>query len=560
MKIKLISAIITSLLVISFNGHSNNFDWLEPFGGASNDNSESVAVDVSGSVYTTGGFQETVDFDPSSATFELTSSGNFDCFISKIDDHGEFVWAKSISGLSKIYGTSIHVNVFGKILITGYFKDEISIDSVEASAIRNSIGSNDIFVLKLDHTGDFIWLKTFGGVGLDESVEVSSDDADNVYVSGLYSDIVDFDPGPDVYDIESSGETDVFLLKLDTQGEFQWAKSVGGSLWDASRSSTTDGAGNTYVAGYYEATADFDPTIGVDEYTSNGDYDFFVEKFDVNGDVEWMTSFGDIGDDCILSISIDNSGDLISTGFFFGTMDFDPGVNELLLTSNGGADILVMKMDSDGNLIWANSIGGTGTDHGNSIASDLNGNIFSTGYYMEIMDFDPSDGVFLDTSNGNKDVFIQKLSTDGGFVWGLSAGGSSMDEGKDIIVDNSDYAILTGVYRNDVSFSEFDNTSNGAGDVFVWKVDLSTVGVVERVEKKNIKAYPIPTNGPYKIELDDFYSNVMVKTYSINGSVISTNEFVNDRILELNIDGPSGTYLVEIIFKEKSFWSKVIKE
>ena len=159
-------------------------------------------------------------------------------------------------------------------------------------------------------------------------------------------------------------------------------------------------------------------------------------SFGQQANFEWAKAFGSSNFDKGNSITVDASGNIYNTGLFSGTVDFDPGAGIFNLTSAvGGTDVFIQKLDPSGNFIWAKAFGGTSTDQGNSITVDVFGNIYTTGFFSDTVDFDPGAGTFNLTSAGNHDVFIQKLDASGSFLWAKAFGSSSNDFGLSITAD-----------------------------------------------------------------------------------------------------------------------------
>src|SRR3990172_7675518 len=163
-----------------------------------------------------------------------------------------------------------------------------------------------------------------------------------------------------------------------------------------------------------------------------------------NGDFAWAKSIGGTSTDLGLSIAVDSSGNIYATGGFIGTVDFDPGAGTANLTGPGGTDVFVSKLDSSGNFVWAKSMGGYSADLGSGIAVDSIGNVYTTGYFPVIADFDPGPGIFNLTPVGGTDVFVSKLDSNGNFVWAKSMGGTSGEAGRGITTDSSDNVYTTG--------------------------------------------------------------------------------------------------------------------
>ncbi|MEN7548783.1 SBBP repeat-containing protein [Rapidithrix thailandica] len=451
-----------------------SFQWAKSMGGVSNDYGQTIAVDSEGNVYTTGYFQGTVDFDPGPGSSNLTSNGANDIFVQKLDGDGNFVWAKSMGGVSNDYGQAITVDSEGNVYTTGYFQGTVDFDPGPGSSNLTSNGANDIFVQKLDGDGNFVWAKSMGGVSNDYGQTIAVGAEGNVYITGAFEGTVDFDPGPSSSNLTSNGTNDIFVQKLDGDGNFVWAKSMGGSRYDYGFSIAVDAEGNVYTTGYFQGTVDFDPGPGSSNLTANGANDIFVQKLDGDGNFVWAKSMGRSNSNGGQSIALDPEGNVYTTGYFQGTVDFDPGTSTHHLNANGSIDVFIQKLDGDGNFVWAKSMGGSSNDSGFSIAVDAEGNVYTTGYFSGTVDFDPGGGSSSLSANGYGDIFVQKLDGDGNFVWARSMGGSSDDRGYSIAVDPEGNVYTTGYFQGTVDFDPGTGISNlasiGGVDVFVQKL------------------------------------------------------------------------------------------
>ena len=474
---------LISLLSLTTNAQDVNFEWANSIGGTSNDFFRSMTNDASGNILITGEYLGTIDFDPGPDIFNLTSNGVRDGFIQKLDTDGNFLWAKSFGGIAFEQNHSITTDDSGNVYVTGYFQDTVDFDPGEATFNLISNGGEEIFILKLDIDGDFIWAKSIGVGTTEVGRSITIDNSGNIYVAGTYRiGPTDFDPGPDIFNLTSNGARDVFILKLNADGNFIWAKSVGGPFDDDCSFIATDSLGDVYINGVFQNVADFDPGAAAFNLTSNGSFDIFILKLDDSGDFIWANSMGGADLDFSPSFTLYASEDIYVTGYYKNTVDFDPGETVFNLTSNGGRDAFIQKLNTNGDFVWAKSFGGIEEDLGRSISFDSSGNLYVIGSFQNTVDFDPGVEIFNLSSNGSYDIFIQKLDENGGLIWAKSMGGTETDIGISTTIDASNSIILSGTFNGTVDVdptdSSFELTSNGSGDIFIEKLSqCSSMGI-----------------------------------------------------------------------------------
>ena len=298
-------------------GQSANFEWARQMGGTSSDGGNDIAVDDLGNVYTTGSFWGTADFDPGPDVFNLTPAGNNDAFISKLDNSGNFIWAKHFGGTSWDASYSIAIDTSGNVYTTGYFSDTADFDPGPDTFNLTSAGGYDIFITKFDNSGSFIWAKRIGGASWDNyGYSIAIDDFGNVYTTGTFWGTVDFDPEDGTFFLSAGGGRGVFISKLDTFGDFVWAKHLGGIAWDEGFSITLDALGNVFTTGTFTAIADFDPGIDTFNLTSAGQQDIFISKLDPTGNFIWAKQFAGDSADYSFSIALSPAGNVYTTGYF----------------------------------------------------------------------------------------------------------------------------------------------------------------------------------------------------------------------------------------------------
>ena len=264
----------------------------------------------------------------------------------------------------------------------------------------------------------------------------------------------------------------IFLLPVSLFA--QWAIKMGGTNTDQGKSMVVDESGNTYITGNFQGTADFDPGNGIYNLISNGAIDIFLAKYAPDGSFIWAKNIGGVNIDGANSIAIDGSGNLIVTGYFRSTVDFDPDNETYNLSSIGQDDVFFAKYAPDGSFIWAKSFGGTSYDYGGSIVVDGIGNLYIIGYFEDTADFDPGIGTHILINNsGGRDVYFAKYAPDGSFIWAYSFGDTPWDFGRSIAVDESGNVYITGEFEGTADFDPgvgiYNLTSNGLSDIFFAK-------------------------------------------------------------------------------------------
>jgi len=466
-------------------------EWAKRMGGTGSDTGQDMTIDAAGNIYTTGSFSGTVDFDPGAGVFNLTSAGSNDIFISKLDANGNFVWARAMGGVGSDGGWGIAVDIARNVYITGGFQGTADFDPGAGTFTMTAAttGQHDIFIAKVDANGNFVWAKgIIGGTWWDNGLKIVLDGAANVHVVGRFyfqGGARDFDPGPGTFFL-TAGHEDAFILKLDTNGNFIWARNFGGGfLENRGYSIVLDAAGNVYTTGYFEGTIDFDPGVGTSNLTASGDWDVFISKLTKDGNFVWAKSMVNSNPtyytDGIYGskIALDATGNVYTTSRFNGTVDFDPGAGISNLTSLGGFDIYVSKLTTNGDFVWAKSMGSTGYDEGINISLDGSGDVYVSGLFTQTVDFNPGAGINNLTSAGNNDIFITKLDTNGTFKWARSMGGTGDDRSLGLVLDATGNPYLMGWFQGTADFDPgactFNLTSAGSYDIFVQKLNQTTL-------------------------------------------------------------------------------------
>ncbi|RLD41314.1 MAG: hypothetical protein DRI86_13620 [Bacteroidetes bacterium] len=346
-----------------------------------------------------------------------------------------FEWVKSnepFQGNGGVSAGSVEINSLGDIYIVGSFGGIVDFNPNPAVFynLTSTPNMDSYYIQKLTPNGGLVWVKTIDfPMGSLRSIKI--DDNDNLIISGGFKDSVDIDPGAAVSMLYSNGDYDAFILKLTANGNYIWAKSLGGFANDVIKDIAVDPQGNIYSHGSFKDTVDFDPGAGICIHGTN--YapppnphpldNAFIQKLDKDGNFVWAKTFvcgeGSLSDG--LTVDIDSDDNVYCSGYFFGSnIDFDPGAG-VITPPPSNSSMYLVKLDSMGSFVWARfstkvGIGGYATPHAMKV--DRFNNVFITGYSALNIDFDPGP----DTLLLSKNTFIKKYDENGNFLWAKSYG------------------------------------------------------------------------------------------------------------------------------------------
>jgi len=546
-----------------------NFHWAKQIGGASAIcRPNSITTDANGNIYTVGLFNGTVDFDPGQSTYYLSSNNNFNIFISKIDPYGNLLWAIKTGDTESYSSTDIAVDATGNVYATGIFEGNVDFDPGPGIFNITSRGKSDIFLSKYNSSGLFIWVKQFGGDSSDIVKSISIDLNDNICLAGSFKGSSDFDPGVTTFSLTSMYNRNIFISKVNSSGDFIWAKQLSSTNDQSVNAISNDITGNIYLAGSFNGIIDFDPGPLTYSLTSYNEIGAYTLKIDAAGNFVWAKIINTSLHSPVYcnDIKIDPIGNVYTTGSFQGNPDFDPGVGINTMTSSGSHDIYVSKLDASGNFIWAKKMGGLFYEFGRAIDNDEFGNIYITGYFTTAVDFDPGPGTFyLNTSGyGADDFFICKINTYGDLSWAKQVGGSSQ---------NHAYAIARDRFGNIYTSGEFQATSDfnvdagilylsamGNYDGFLHKIGEGVVGIEDYNYKLEGLVYPNPTTGLLQITIPNAFDNSLINIFDLMGQTVYQSKGSSDSPLLVDISSQkAGLFIVEIVTKNISYRTKIIK-
>ncbi len=384
-------------------------------GGTSADYVRDIYADNNGNSYVTGYFTGSMTFGSTT----LTSAGGYDVFIAKADFFGNWLWAKRAGGSSTSYsdmGDGIDADSSGNIYVTGSYAGSADFGT---TTLTSNGSYPDIFVAKLTSAGSWSWAVTAGGSYHDYGQGISVDRLNRIYVTGCFALTATFGTLSVTTGDAINLNSDIFVARINTSGVWQWVKRAGGGAYvsygtgefnDQGMAVSNDYAGNVFVTGVFRETADFGST----SYTSLGNCDIFLAKLDASGNWLWAKRAGQSGVDVPRDITTLGGGVSFITGNFENTASFSP----YSVTSAGGWDIFVAKMDNGGNWNWAFRAGVSGAitnglELGTGISHDALGNIYTTGIFRAYSSQWITFGGTSLQSQGQNDMYIAKLGSSG---------------------------------------------------------------------------------------------------------------------------------------------------
>lgn len=480
----IISAGENDIVICKYNPQGELI-WAKQIGGTGNDIGDNLTLDLEGNIYFSGNFQNTIDVDPGPNIYNLTAGFSSAGFVIKLDTFGNMIWVKYYPlGIScfKIDGDS-------NLLISGTFQGTRDFDPGAQVFNMTSVGSSDIYIAKLNDSGNLSWAVQIGGTQFENIISMDIDIDGNVYLTGNFSFNADFDPGDDQYYLTSQGNMDVFIERINSDGTFGWAFQIGGEDNDYARQIKFDSLNYLYITGVYKGTVDFDPSPAVFTQTSIALKNMYISKLDLDGNLIWAKQLScetNISES-IGAIRIDESNNIIIAGQYAGTVDFDPAsATTTYSTSLGGFDLYISKLNSNGELLGLTTLGSNGNEGATDITFDIQNYVYLGGFFNGTLDFDSGPEVVNLTSSGLNSCFIAKT----------------------IITP-----IETGI----------ENTN----------------------QEHSILIFPNPTAGRIEIEFSDFYREPFLVTITdISGKTIKTLEISNQSNFALQLDTAAGIYFI----------------
>lgn len=567
-------------------------DWTQTVSPGGHNIYHDVAM-FNGNVYSVGTYNSgSVDFDPGPGTLNLTAPEPWrqGGFIQKSNPAGDLVWIlEFLGGDNNVFFRDIVINSVGDLFVAGTTTGEVDFDPGPEEHLLSESG---VFLLKLDQHGQFKWVKKLYSGFVSELILTENEE---ILVSGSSGQHTEVDIGGTLHTIfPESWESLGILLKMDNEGNGLWYRSISYSMTPQTFSIASDSEGAIYGAGWYFDPIDLAPNLPGGEFDS-WYREFFIIKYSADGSILWTKLGSGSRDNRIESLSIDSNDNLVVMGQFTGQLNFESESESYQLQAPEQAfQLFVLKLNKQGNIIWVNQTNSDPSCSARSVETDEDSNIYTSGIFYGQIDFDPGVGVDNHNSNGASDVFLQKLNTDGDFLWARTFGSEESDQLYTMVLGEDQTILLTGDVGGSLDFDPGSNVSlfepEYSSTAFVQKYgetidsfgDSNPVlenqnqiiwsGESERQEFINeqtsltnrsfssISLSPNPVQRYLHINSDQVNNFDFFEIYDLSGKLIASKKEIPESLMIDLQNFSSGMYFLNLVFNGTSKRFRIQKQ
>lgn len=469
-------------------------------------------------------------------------------------------WSNSIGGSAFETSAGILETDENKIIVLG---SSASLDF----NLSNNIGSSDMVLIQADEFGEIEWIKNYGGSDSDKADDIiKCNDGGYLIAGGTKS--IDNQVSTNI------GSSDVWIFKINEQGVMEWDLTVGDTLWDDSRKAIQSNEGDFLILSRSQKEETSDDFLltkvdqqgnliwnqeyggsknelpltileSIDGYfligssessdlmvtSNNGEVDYWIIKIDKNGNKLWDKNYGGKGSEVATASIFTEDGNIIVIG---RALNIDP--------SDNNGNYWMIKIDTNGNIIWDKNYGGSEIDNPTQIIELENSDFLITGYSSSI------DGD-LNSNYGDNDFWILQLSADGNIKNSLSFGGSNSDRLTHIAASGNKILLAGHSSSNDLDIA----SNNGNTDIWFGELGITT-SIFELQQNKEPAVYPNPANHSVNIELSNDEILKTVEFYNIDGQILKKGFSSNLSVSELT----TGNYIIRIRTDKGDYHNKIV--
>jgi len=562
---------------LSFSQNAATLDWVKSTRGSGSDisqQSRGLVHDNEDNFYEYGAYLDSVNFaSENQADYYLNTPDNSSgYYIAKYTNQGNLVWANSIS--ATIF--SMEMEGDDSFIIAGTYSDSVDMDFSVNEYFLHANTNNDGFLAKYDKDANLIWAisTSSNSAILFQNIAVCSA-TQRVYVAGVFSNTVDFNPDPnESYELNTGSwlVPHAFIASYSLEGEFLWVhdfnvQNVIGL--DQIYHVNCDNNGNFYFTGHFADTVQLDPLGIVDPIISLSneweEHDVFLAKYDSDYNLQWISLMQGISRNMVRATKATENY-IYLTGHTNKDMTVYSSDKEdsVYFEYNIKPRPYLVKYNLDGEIEWGfdlevsdNSWGGT-----NIVKTDNSG-CYVIGSFggSEPLDFNPdSNNQHLMTNNStHQECFLAKYTNEGDFAWAFSTPGGILSEPRGLTVLNDGRVVVTGIFRGTVDVSgygtggsittDFSPSINNFSFTAVYQQGMLSTN--EIVNNGGISLYPNPATDLHTIKLEGFANQkVFITLYDIQGRSLGTvydGKLLENSLLEFDVSHLSfGLYLYDV--------------
>ncbi len=514
------------------------WQWAKQTGGVGDDLAASTTTDASGNAYQIGSFAGTIQC----GTTTLSGTAPTNLYLEKFDSQGNVIWAvqsramATARAIGDATGTFVVLDAAGNIYVSGNYHGAVSFGTITLNSQGSGVNG---FVVKYSPQGVPLWASSATGSGNTRAYSIALTPSGELYWAGYYEASAAFGSNT----LLSKGDSDVFLAKLDNNGNVLWAQSAGGTLQDYGSSVAVDAAGGVYLDGGFQGTAVF----GNLSVSSNGQSDGFVAHYSAQGQVLFITGFGGPLSDTVANLRTNAVDEVYVVGGFQGTATF----GNLTLNSAGGTDGYVLKCTAQGLPLWANRFGDSGPDICSFMAVHPSGTVYISGTFNGTVPF----GTQTLTSSGGTDIFLMRINATGTVSWAVRAGGLNNDYTGGLQYGANGRIYLGGRFTGSSAFGATVLNSLGLQDAFIGALQ-DNLSLAARASTQQLTAQlsPNPSTSGQVLRLQlpaEWRSITQMSIYDASGRVVTrraikVTEMANsEHAVEVSTELPSGAYLIK---------------
>ncbi|MGB0431285.1 MAG: SBBP repeat-containing protein, partial [Bacteroidia bacterium] len=425
-------------VILSSYSSNGNFRWAHKLGGTKIDKARAV-ISIGSSVACYGYFDTKAQFDPSNNAPNLLSTGNLissegaSGFHARYAFNGKYLNAfantDDLGNSDLVY--AVTNDIIGNTYVGGHITGIVDMDHRDNhSHYLDGRGIGKLLLAKYDTSMVLDYAIDFASTGDAQLRDLVVDDSLNLYFTGIFEDTLFLSSKYKGKRIIAKGLNDAIFGKINSKGKLVWIKHIGGTSRTYGHSIDLDSKGNIIISGGFAGNTDFDPSSGTSSKTSSGNYDAFIAKYSNSGALNWVINIGNSEHDFCNDVKVGPTDEIIATGSFQYSCNFNPLGSNVRRTSWGAEDIFICKYNSKGQVQWLRTHGNSQSDIGFALDIDNKGNVYTTGSFSGKTDFDFSGKTHELTPSGRSDIFLLSLDSLGNYKWAHKYGSKSTGSGE----------------------------------------------------------------------------------------------------------------------------------